>query len=1223
MKTLLFTILSVLVALGVALPLGMLHAKVEWPDCNWNCTSGDVTVTRVWLGDDTGAELGTCDPGDPVTAYIWVRIYNGTGTERYAVRLIFDLYIDDTPISVGEEVCVAEIGPKATFEEYVYGPIPWTCGEEVQLRGPSDLGGPVLSWSVNAELCSDAPTCASRQAQCYGPLPLIVAAPLVVDFTTDSPKCFCNDITFTDTTTGGVTPYTYIWDFNNDGTPELSGYYPNPSYHYTAPGTYTVKLTVTDSDAPPKSDWETHSVTVYANPTATASNDGPACVGGDVQLTGGPGGMSIYSWSGPGGYSNSSQSPTLTNVDLSDAGTYTLTVTDANGCTDSADTIVVVNAGPTADAGDDQEILCGEGSVQIGGDPTGSGGTGTLTYSWTPTTGLNDPAIANPTASAAGTYTVRVTDENGCWAEDSVVVTVIGAPTADAGDDEEICPGGSVVIGGDPTASGGTPPYSYSWTPTEGLDDATLANPTASPASTTTYSVLVTDDNGCEASDSVTVTVNELPDCTITAPSVVAANSTGNSASVADAGAGATYEWTVTGGAITAGDGTSSIVWTAGAGPTVSIGVTVTNANSCSATCQATVSVTTQPATTDVAVTKTDNPDPVTAGHLLTYTIRVINNGPLAAEGVLLTDDIPDEILDPEYSLDGGVNWNPWTGSLSLGTMAAGQLRQILIRGIVDPSFIGRFCNTAVVGSTTSDSNLANNQDTECTNVISIPGCTLELTCPPDVTVECDESTDPSNTGWATAIGNCDPVVTFEDSVSGTCPTIITRTWTATDTGGNMATCTQIITVVDITPPVLTVPPDVTVGYGQPTDVSHTGWATATDNCDPDPEITYSDTESAGCCAITIVRLWTATDDCGNSSSAAQTIKVTDVTPPELTVPDDLTLEYGMSLPPANTGGWATAVDDRDPSPTIIYRDSSSGTCPVVITRTWIATDDVGNSASAVQIITLVDTLAPELTVPADVTREFGQSTSPYNTGWAAAIDNFDPSPEIAYSDSSSDTCPMTITRSWTATDCCGNTASAVQTIMMVDTTPPILNVRASVSVECGQSTDPSHTGWATAFDNFDPSPEVTYSDSSSGTCPTIITRTWTATDSCGYSASAVQTITVADTTRPVLTLPGDITIGSGDSIDPSNTGQATATDVGDTSVQATYEDILSGDHIIRIWTATDDSGNSVSGIQIITISGGGFPLWLIAPILVGALLALVLAVLLGRRERHAPGGLM
>jgi uncharacterized repeat protein (TIGR01451 family) len=638
-----------------------------------------------------------------------------------------------------------------------------------------------------------------------------------------------------------------------------------------------------------------------------------------------------------------------------------------------------------------------------------------------------------------------------------------------------------------------------------------------------------------------------------------------------------------------------------------------------SATIAAAVSV------TDVAVRKSDNPDPLTAGYLLTYTITVTNYGPLTATGVLLTDDIPDELLDPEYSLDGGSTWNPWTGSLNLGTIAAGGSRVVLIRGTVDPSFIGLLCNTAVVSSTTPDSNLANNRDMECTNVIAPPpGCTLELTCPADVTIQCGESTDPSNTGWATAIGNCNPEVTYSDSISGTCPTIVTRTWTATDDSGNVANCIQIITVVDNTPPVLTVPADVVVGYGEPTDPAHTGWATATDNCDPNPEVTYSDSWCWVCCSDQLTRTWTATDACGNSTSAVQKITAPDNTPPVLTVPPDVTLEYGMGLPPANTGE-ATAIDNRDPSPTIVYRDSYSGTCPTIITRTWIATDGSGNMASAVQMITLVDTTAPELTVPADITIGFGQSTSPFNTGgWATAIDNFDPSPEIAYSDSFSGTCPVTITRTWTATDCCGNSASTVQRITVVDTTPPVLNVPASVAIEYGQSTAPADLGWATAVDNFDPSPEIAYSDSSSGTYPTVITRTWTATDSCGNSASAVQTLTLVDTTRPVLTLPADITIGKGESTAPSHTGWATATDIADPSPVITYVDSVSVDHISRVWTATDASDNSASGIQVITISGGGFPLWAIALIaLAGFLLTLLLVVLLGRRERRAPGGLM
>jgi uncharacterized repeat protein (TIGR01451 family) len=1441
MKALLFTMLSVLVALGVALPLGILYAKDVWPDCNWVCNAKDITVTKAWLGDASGNELGPCTPGADVDAYLWVTIDNGTGTDRYCVWAVFDIYKGgDFSESVDKKI--ADSIREKTTNDYKIHLLSWKCGQEVELKNlviAFDSNAPKPPGCPSTADCKDYPP-----AKCYMRASIFVAAPLVADFDIDFPShCYCTTVQFTDATTGGVKPYTYTWDFG-DGNSSTEQ---NPSHHYASSGTYEVTLTVTDSDTPtPNSDSETKQVTVYATPTVTLSGDDSFCAGGSTTITANVSGGAppySYDWSAStapgtanngtytatgsgtvavtvtddngcsdsdsmGVTANANPSVTLSGDDsfcagssttitanvsggtppysydwsastapgTANNGTYTatgtgtvaVTVTDDNGCSDSDSMGVTENPNPTADAGPDKELLCGEPSVQIGGSPTGSGGTPPYTYSWTPTAGLDDPTSANPNASAAGTYTVRVTDANGCWDEDSVTVTVFDAPTANAGDDKEICPGGSVVIGGDPTASGGTPPYTYSWTPTEGLDDATIANPTASPSSTTTYSVLVTDDKGCEAVDSVTVTVydaptchitvspgasvcqgetvtltedggdavswswspggqttqsiqvttsgtygvtitdangcesyceivvtvydaptchitaspsatvcqgetvtltedggdavswswspggqttqsiqvttsgtysvtitdengcqstcqivvtvNPLPDCTITAPSVVAANSTGNSASVADAGAGATYDWTVTGGTITNGQGTNSITWTAGAGPTVNIGVTVTSAAGCSATCQATVSVTTQPTVTDVAVTKSDSPDPVTAGHVLTYTIRVINNGPLAAEGVLLTDDLPDEILEPEYSLNGGLSWNPWTGSLSLGTMAAGQSRRVLIRGIVDPSFLGLLCNTAVVSTTTAESNLANNQDTECTDVIAIPGCTLELTCPPDVTIECGQSTDPSHTGWATAIGNCDPVVSYSDSISGMCPTIITRTWTATDTGGNVATCTQIITVVDTTPPVLTVPPDMAVGAGDPTDPAYTGWATATDNCDPSPEITYSDSWCWVCCSDQLTRTWTATDDCGNSTSAVQRITALDNTPPVITVPPDVILEFGVSLPPGNTGGWATAIDDRDPSPTIIYRDSSSGTCPVVITRTWTATDDVGNSASAVQIITLVDTTAPELVVPADVTLEFGQSTNPYNTGWATAVDNFTPRPQVTYSDSSSGTCPLIITRTWTATDCCDNSASAVQRITLVDTTPPVLVVRSNIVVKPGQSTDPSHIGWATAIDNFDPHPTVTYADSSSGT--SIITRTWTATDSCGHSASMVQTITVVDTTRPVLTLPADITIDSGESTHPDDTGWATASDDGD-GVTLDYEDVLSGDRIIRIWTATDDSGNSISGIQVITISDGGFPLWLIAPIVVGALLALVLAVLLGRRERRSPGGLM
>jgi hypothetical protein len=83
---------------------------------------------------------------------------------------------------------------------------------------------------------------------------------------------------------------------------------------------------------------------------------------------------------------------------------------------------------------------------------------------------------------------------------------------ADAGPDQTIISGGSTVIGGSPTSSGGKPPYSYSWTPTTGLNGSTIANPTASPAATTIYSVIITDSKGCSSSsDDMTLSVQSIP----------------------------------------------------------------------------------------------------------------------------------------------------------------------------------------------------------------------------------------------------------------------------------------------------------------------------------------------------------------------------------------------------------------------------------------------------------------------------------------------------------------------------------------------------------------------------------------------------------------------------------------------------------------------------------------------------------------------------------------
>ena len=152
--------------------------------------------------------------------------------------------------------------------------------------------------------------------------------------------------------------------------------------------------------------------------------------------------------------------PTLTGS-TTGSFTYNLTVTDANNCVGTDAVVVTVYENPVANAGDDGDYCVG---ATIGGSPAASGGGGNYTYSWSPGGGLSDATIGNPvlTTSATNmTYELTVSDGNQCSSVSSVTVTVTENPTVDAGDDGDYCVGDA--LGGNPTASGGSGGYSYSW----------------------------------------------------------------------------------------------------------------------------------------------------------------------------------------------------------------------------------------------------------------------------------------------------------------------------------------------------------------------------------------------------------------------------------------------------------------------------------------------------------------------------------------------------------------------------------------------------------------------------------------------------------------------------------------------------------------------------------------------------------------------------------------
>jgi hypothetical protein len=468
------------------------------------------------------------------------------------------------------------------------------------------------------------------------------------------------------------------------------------------------------------------------------------------------------------------------------------------------------------------------------------------------------------------------------------------------------------------------------------------------------------------------------------------------------------------------------------------------------------------------------------------------------------------------------------------------------------------------------------------------------LSIPPNLTLECPANTSTNNTGVAMAQDGCSAaVVSYSDIVTTNCGNtkVIARTWTAADSCGNYTNATQTITVRDSTPPSLTLPLNLTLECPANTNISNTGSATAQDGCGS-VTVTFSDSVSNTCGGAKIIRrLWTAVDQCGNSTNGMQTITVRDTTAPVLTVPVDVVLECPSTNTSTNYTGVATATDGCSLT-TVTYNDVVTTNCgqTKVIVRTWTASDQCGNSTSVAQKITIRDTLKPSLTIPANVVLECPANTSTTNTGVATATDGCS-KVTVIYSDSISNSCggAKVISRLWTATDDCGNSTNKIQLITIVDTHPPTITAPPNLVLDCPANTGTNYTGYPVAQDGCS-SVIISYSDVVSNYCggTKFITRTWTAADPCGNAASAVQTITIRDITPPALRMPANLVLQCPGDTRTNVTGVAIATD-GCGAVTLSYSDVVSNScgltrTVQRLWTAVDQCGNTTNGLQTITV---------------------------------------
>jgi gliding motility-associated-like protein len=245
-------------------------------------------------------------------------------------------------------------------------------------------------------------------------------------------------------------------------------------------------------------------ITVHALPFVNAGPARTICLNDSVSIGDTPAVGISYRWTPAAGLTSDviSQpiaSPTVTT-------SYWLSDTDlVTGCFNRDTVLVTVNPLPIPWAGLDSTI-CRFDSAAIGDTIIDSG----YAYRWIPGDGLNSDTIAAPMASPSVTTTYVVTDTiraTGCFSSDTVIVTIIPLPVADAGQDVAICIGDSVRIG-----TPDSPNVVYNWLPDVSLGLATIAMPMATPTVTTTYILLDTSTvTGCHNSDSVVVTVNSLP----------------------------------------------------------------------------------------------------------------------------------------------------------------------------------------------------------------------------------------------------------------------------------------------------------------------------------------------------------------------------------------------------------------------------------------------------------------------------------------------------------------------------------------------------------------------------------------------------------------------------------------------------------------------------------------------------------------------------------------
>lgn len=301
-----------------------------------------------------------------------------------------------------------------------------------------------------------------------------------------------NSTTVNFTNTSALCPTGTNWNFGDIGSGvNNTSTLPNPTHEFSAPGTYTITLTVTGPGNAPSTTTQTINI-LGLTTTVVKDNDCFGDANGSATVTVNPASAApfFYTW-------NTSPAQNVQTATGLTAGTYMVTVNALNSCTSTASVLVTQ---PAALSHTVKIVQPGCGAATGSASITQSGGTAPYTYSWLPTGGNASTA----SGLTPGNYTVTVTDSKSCSEIINISIIQASSPTISITNKKDASCFGQKDGTATAMAIGGAIPYIYSWNTVPPQSGATATNLAAG-----NYTVTVTDNNGCNAS--VAVQINEPP----------------------------------------------------------------------------------------------------------------------------------------------------------------------------------------------------------------------------------------------------------------------------------------------------------------------------------------------------------------------------------------------------------------------------------------------------------------------------------------------------------------------------------------------------------------------------------------------------------------------------------------------------------------------------------------------------------------------------------------